>query len=98
LLFFSLSLHDALPISGLPTVRGCILCGLPVGHDARPELRCGALASRCGPARRALARSPIRMVVVRTGRGAGPAAPAHAASVLVRSEEHTSELQSLTNL
>src|SRR5262249_62034431 len=69
---YTLSLHDALPISAVPvaTVRLCV-------HRRRQRTgggrAMGKAADDCGVG----------------GRSVGP---------LVRSEEHTSELQSLTNL
>src|SRR5438046_10490840 len=70
---YTLSLHDALPISAAPRLDGHLPVGLP--QLLRPRRR--------GPVRPGAARA------------AAQAAGDHGAQ---RSEEHTSELQSLTNL
>src|SRR5262249_60509979 len=89
---YTLSLHDALPILRLPAR----------GHDAglRPGRELGRAVL---PARRPrCARGPDLAGALRDGgtRGAGRGAGSERdrAGLRGRSEEHTSELQSLTNL
>src|SRR5438093_8207879 len=77
--FYSLSLHDALPISGSPATSFSAT-DVPAGtYFVRVR---GTLA---GSATQGPASNEVRVVV-------------EAAPCATRSEEHTSELQSLTNL
>src|SRR5262249_62133490 len=84
---YPLSLHDALPISGLPAGRDA-LCQ---GQDARPR----GFPRLCRLARRRR-RCPVSEV--REIAGAARSEAVMPAPARQRSEEHTSELQSLTNL
>src|SRR5262249_58657905 len=81
---YPLSLHDALPISGVNRIR----C------DDRFHPAARSCSSRSGTARGG-------QHTARTGRGRGPTEQGDIRrdnNDVVRSEEHTSELQSLTNL
>src|SRR5262249_58121560 len=78
----TLSLHDALPISRDPTGEGPRVAALE-RDDHRGEVRVGR----------------DRFVIVRADPpGMGRGDSGHARDQQRRSEEHTSELQSLTNL
>src|SRR5262249_61147750 len=86
---YPLSLHDALPISS-PSPSRRRLCRSGVSRFGRPQsppphLRCRP-AGTCPPARCC----PKQI--------AGEPSPSSRAAPTNRSEEHTSELQSLTNL